>query len=375
MIYLDNAATTPLSATAIASMTAAMSESFGNPSSTHTYGRKASQALRHYRSIISQGLQTTDRNIIFTSGGTESNNTAIIGYSLANQDKGKHLITSSVEHHSVLHPMKYLEERLGFEITYLTPFNGQISVEQVRNALREDTILVSLMHANNETGDLNPISEIGELLTEHQAAFHVDAVQTIGKIPVLPEEWHIDFLSGSAHKFNGPKGVGFLYAKPLHFDNLLHGGEQENKRRASTENMVSLAGMATAFEESLNHLEQTYSHIEALRTTFLEHLTHVDFYMNSHETALPHVLNIGFPTVNNGILLTQLDLAGFAVSTGSACTAGTIDPSHVLESYYGKNAPQLSESIRISFGKQNTREEVIQLAQTLNRLITKTKGA
>lgn len=365
MIYLDNAATTPLTPNVIEAMTEAMLEEFGNPSSIHSYGRKARQLLRQYRSIIAQGLKTQERHIIFTSGGTESNNTAIIGYALANQDKGKHLITTKSEHHSVLHAMSYLEKRFGFQVTYLS---GNVTVEQVKQALRDDTILVSIMHANNETGNINPVAEIGQILVNHQSAFHVDAVQTIGKVEVLPETWHIDFLSASAHKFHGPKGVGFLYAKPLHFDNLLHGGEQEENRRASTENMISLAGMTQAFKDSMENLDNDFQHIKHLKETFLEHLTGLDYYLNSAPDSLPHVLNIGFPNKNNGIMLTQLDLAGFAVSTGSACTAGTVNPSHVLEDTYGNSAPQLRESIRISFGKQNTAEEVIKLAQHLKKL-------
>lgn len=369
MIYFDNAATTALTPEVIQTMTHVMGTNYGNPSSIHTLGRKANQALRQYRSAVAKVLKTSDRNIIFTSGGTESNNTAIIGYALANKTKGKHLITSSTEHHSVLYPMAYLEERFGFEVTYLVPINGQISSQQIQEALRDDTILVSIMHANNETGDLNPIAEIGQLLASHQAVFHVDAVQTIGKIPVLPEEWEIDFLSASAHKFHGPKGTGFLYSKPHHFDNLLHGGDQEEKRRASTENMISLAGMATALTESFEKLEENFNHIQNLKKLFLEQLTGIDYYLNSQNNSLPHVLNIGFPNKNNGILLTRLDLAGFAVSTGSACTAGTVKPSHVLEVYYGKESPRLAESIRISFSKQNTESEIIQLAQTLKELV------
>lgn len=369
MIYFDNAATTPLTPSVISEMTKIMETTFGNPSSLHTFGRQANQQLRAFRSAIAQGLKTTDRNIIFTSGGTESNNTAIIGYALANQDKGKHLITTAIEHHSVLHAVEYLEERFGFEITYLSPVDGNISAQQVQEALRPDTILVSIMHANNETGTINPISEIGQILSEHQAAFHVDAVQTVGKIAVLPEEWKVDFLSASAHKFHGPKGVGFLFAKGHNFDNLLHGGDQEDKRRASTENMISLAGMAAALTESVSYLDEHYQHITQVRQAFLNELTGLDYYINAGTDTLPHVLNIGFPNGNNGLLLTQLDLAGFAVSTGSACTAGAVTPSHVLTSYYGEDSPKLRESIRISFGDQNTVEEAKLLAKKLKDLL------
>lgn len=371
MIYFDNAATTPLTPSVITAMTEIMKNSFGNPSSLHTFGRQANQHLRAFRSAIARHLETSERNIIFTSGGTESNNTAIIGYALANQDKGKHLITTAIEHHSVLHAMAYLEERFGFEVTYLAPKNGSISAQQVKAALRPDTILVSVMHANNETGSLNAIPEIGKVLADHSAVFHVDAVQTVGKIAVLPENWGIDFLSASAHKFHGPKGVGFLYAKTKRFDNLLHGGDQEDKRRASTENMISLAGMAAALSEASENLETNYQHIQKLRQAFLRELNGLDYYINTGQKTMPHVLNIGFPGANNGLLLTQLDLAGFAVSTGSACTAGAVTPSHVLTSYYGEKSPKLDESIRISFGDQNSIQEAQLLAQTLKKLLSK----
>ena len=371
MIYFDNAATTPLTPTVIAAMTEALENSYGNPSSLHSYGRKAKQLLRSYRSAIAQCLETSESHIIFTSGGTESNNTAIIGYALANQDKGRHLITSATEHHSVLHAMSYLESRFHFDVTYLQPIHQQISAQQVQEALRPDTILVSIMHANNETGDLNPISEIGQVLSTHQAAFHVDAVQTLGKIPVLPVRLQIDFLSASAHKFHGPKGVGLLYAKPLVFDKLLHGGDQENKRRASTENMPSLAGMSTALIESVENMKVSYQKVSQCREALLTGLDGTDYYINANQESLPHVLNIGFPGVDNGLLLTQLDLAGFAVSTGSACTAGAVTPSHVLTSYYGKQSPRLKESIRISFSDQNTPEQARLLAQKLKELLKK----
>ena len=201
MVYLDNAATTPLNTAAISAMTHVMTETFGNPSSLHAYGRQASKELREAREEMAKQFEVPTRKLIFTSGGTEGNNTAIKGYALANQAKGKHLITTAIEHHSVLHTMAYLEERFGFEVTYIQPVNQVITAQQIAEALRDDTILVSVMYANNETGQLLPIKEIGDLLTNHQAAFHVDAVQVAGKLPIHPEELGVDFLSISAHKF------------------------------------------------------------------------------------------------------------------------------------------------------------------------------
>lgn len=369
MIYLDNAASSPLTTPVIDAMSQALTLNLANPSSIHSFGRTANQHLRRYRQVIADNLKTNPKQIIFTSGGTESNNMAIKGYALRHQDKGKHLITSATEHHSVLHVMAYLTERFGFEVTYLQPENGSISVQQVKDALRDDTILVSLMYANNETGILNPISKIGQLLAHHQAVFHVDAVQVMGKMPIDPANLNIDLLSASAHKFHGPKGVGFLYHNNLLLDSLLHGGEQEEKRRASTENLLGLAGMATALENSLLKQEDSWQYISALKQEFLSSITDLDFYLNDSEQTLPHVINIGFPGVNNGLLLTRLDLVGIAVSTGSACTAGTVDPSHVLASMYGQDSPRLTESIRISFSELNTSEEIQKLSQALHQIL------
>ncbi len=371
MIYFDNAATTALTPSVIATMTEAMTNDFGNPSSIHSYGRKANYRLRSYRQMVATAFKTEPRRIIFTSGGTESNNTAIKGYALANQDKGKHLITTAIEHHSVLHTMEYLEKRFGFEVTYIEPQNGQISAKQVSDALRDDTILVSIMFANNETGSLLPVQEIGALLSDHQAVFHVDAVQAVGKIEVFPEEIGADFLSASGHKFHGPKGIGVLYSTPQHFDSLLHGGEQEEKRRASTENMVGIAGFAQALSDSTANQMEHYKKVEELHQSLIDGLGELDYYINSDQNALPYVVNIGFPGQNNTLLLTQLDLAGFAVSTGSACTAGTVEPSHVLASLYGKNSPRLMESIRISFSELNTTDQVQKLIKKLIEIIGK----
>ncbi|MCS4487625.1 cysteine desulfurase family protein [Streptococcus sciuri] len=368
-IYLDNAATTAMTPSVIETMTKMMTTSFGNPSSTHSFGRQANQHLRAYRQVMAEALGVPAHDIIFTSGATESNNYAIKGYALANQVKGKHLITTEIEHHSVLHTMAYLEKRFGFEVTYLKPKEGQITAKMVKEALRDDTILVSIMYANNETGDLLPIAEIGEILKDHQAVFHVDAVQAFGKVALRPRELKIDFLSASAHKYHGPKGVGILFAKSHHMDNLFHGGEQEEKRRASTENMVGIAGMAQATSDALLHLEENYLKVEHLKKTFLTELGDVAYYINGSQKTMPYVLNIGFPKQSNHVLMTLLDLKGFAISIGSACTAGTIEPSHVLTSYYGANSKRLSESIRISFSDLNTPEEVTLLAQALKEII------
>ena len=368
MIYLDNAATTALSPAAIESMTQAMTI-FGNPSSTHSHGREANKLLRQAREDIAKVLHTQSKNVLFTSGGTESNNTAIKGYALRHQDQGKHIITTAIEHHAVLEPVEYLVEHFGFESTIIQPVDGQIRTEDIKNALRPDTILVSVMAVNNETGYILPIQEIGELLKDHPAAFHVDAVQAVGKLPIYPEGWGINFLSASAHKFHGPKGVGFLYADQMDFDNFMHGGDQESKHRAGTENLVSIVGMATALSESFAHLEENLEHAQQLKDTLLNNIADIDYYLNESQPSLPYVVNIGFPNQKNDLILLQMDLNGFSISTGSACTAGAVQPSHVLQALYGSNSERLKESIRISVSDQTNIQEIKLFSQKLKEIL------
>lgn len=370
MIYLDNAATTAMSPSVITEMTQVMAETFGNPSSIHGYGRKATALLRRYRADIAKCLETQADHIFFTSGGSESNNLAIKGYALANQTKGKHLVTTAIEHHSVLDVMTFLEKHCGFDVTYIKPENGQITPEQIAQALRDDTILVSIMYANNETGALLPIKEIGQVLALHPAVFHVDAVQAIGKLPIAPEELGIDLLSATAHKFHGPKGVGFLYAKkPQLLSPLIHGGGQEGRLRSGTENLPAIAGMARALTESLEQADQNWATLLALKELFLKALDPLPYYLNAEEPTLPYIIPLGIKGCNHDKLLTQLDLAGIAVSAGSACTAGTILPSHVLAAYYGNDSDRLKEAIRISLSKQTTLDELLELAKKLHHFI------
>lgn len=369
LIYLDNAATTALSPAAFETLVTVSKDIFGNPSSIHGFGRKANQILRQARQDIATCLQAQSDQIIFTSGGSEANNLALKGYALANQDKGKHLITTAIEHHSVLDTMDYLEKRFGFEVTYLQPQNQVITAQQIQDALRPDTILVSVMYANNETGTLLPISEIGNILQNHQAQFHVDAVQVMGKIPVHPESLGIDFLSASAHKFHGPKGVGFLYSRIPKFDSLIHGGKQENQHRAGTENLASIAAMATALKDQELQQIQSYQTIMELKNNFLSELDSLPHYLNQTEQQLPHIINIGFPNQLNEQLLMKLDLSGIAVSNGSACTAGVVQNSHVLAAMYGENSPRLRESIRISLTDTTSQQDMETLAETLKNII------
>ena len=369
MIYLDNAATTPMSTAAISAMTQVMQETYGNPSSIHSHGRQAGKLLREARQELAGLLGTKPQHIFFTSGGTESNNTAIIGYCLRHQNRGKHIITTAIEHHAVLEPIEYLVEKFGFEVTILEPENQEITAEQVKNALREDSILVSTMYANNETGTLLPIAEIGQILKGHSAAYHVDAVQAVGKLEILPEELGIDFLSASAHKFHGPKGIGFLYAASTDFDPYLHGGDQEQKKRAGTENLPAIIGMVAALKDDIDHLEINFSKVQKLQEVFLTEMAGATYYLNQSKEQLPYVLNIGFPDQRNDLLLLRLDLEGISISTGSACTAGVVQVSHVLQAFYGEESPRLHESVRVSISPQNTEQEMITLAKTLKNII------
>ncbi|WP_048690001.1 cysteine desulfurase family protein [Streptococcus sp. 400_SSPC] len=374
MIYFDNAATTPLSPGVIKVMTETMETSFGNPSSLHSHGRQAKKILRDARECVATCLKTSSQQIIFTSGGTESNNTVIKGYCLKHRQQGKHIITTAIEHHAVLEPIEYLVQEYGFEVTIIQPVDQKIRPEDIRAALRPDTILVSTMFANNETGDLLPIKAISDLLKDHPAAFHVDAVQAVGKLAVAPEELGVDFLTASAHKFHGPKGVGLLYAKKPDFFNLLHGGDQEDKRRASTENLISIAGMAQALKEATDQLDANYQYIQTLSKRILTGLEDLDFYLNGTDSKLPHVLNIGFPGISNDIILLRLDMAGISVSTGSACTAGTVQPSHVLAAYYGEDSHRLKESIRISLSEFNTSDEVDIFITNIHKILGELHG-
>lgn len=369
MIYLDNAATTPMSAVAISAMTKVMQETYGNPSSIHGHGRQAGKLLREARQELAQLLRTKPQHIFFTSGGTEGNNTAIIGYCLRHQEQGKHIITTAIEHHAVLETIDYLVQHFDFEVTIIQPENQEITAQQIQESLRDDTILVSTMFANNETGNLLPIAEIGRIIKQHPAAYHVDAVQVIGKIPIHPEELGIDFLTASAHKFHGPKGIGFLYASSMDFDSYLHGGDQEQKKRAGTENLAAIVGMVAALKEDLEKQEEHFQHVQNLETAFLTELEEVQYYLNRGDHHLPYVLNIGFPGQKNDLLLLRLDLAGISISTGSACTAGIVQSSHVLEAMYGANSERLKESIRISLSPQNTVEDLQTLAKTLKEII------
>ncbi|MFW3538063.1 cysteine desulfurase family protein [Vagococcus fluvialis] len=377
-VYLDHAATTPMHPEVIEEMTRIMANVFGNPSSIHGFGRKASFELEMAREEISQSINCHSTEIIFNSGGTEGDNTAIIQTALTQKDKGKHIISTNAEHSAVTHSLDYLET-LGFEITLL-PVNetGGITVEQVAAALRDDTILVTTMFGNNEVGTINPICEIGELLEDHQALFHTDAVQAFGTEKIDVKELKVDYLSVSGHKINGPKGVGFLYIKkgrvvPI----MIHGGDQEEKKRAGTENLAGIAGLKKAItllseEQKLANKEKYLGYREIILSKLKEE--NIDFEVNgSEDNHLAHILNIWFKGVKSNLLLSKLDLLGYAISTGSACSAGTVAPSPVILAMKPETKEAASESIRISFGYGLNSEDIEEfsekLAETIKTLV------
>jgi cysteine desulfurase len=376
-IYLDHAATTPMHPQVIGTMMEVMQTQFGNPSSIHSFGRETRRILDETRHGLADSIGAKANNIVLTSSGTEADNLAIIGYAEKNRHKGKHIITTTIEHHAVLHSCQELEKR-GFEVTYLSVDEGGIvSVEELRQELREDTILVTVMYGNNEVGTIQPIRDIGTILFDHQAVFHTDAVQAYGIENLDVDELKVDMLSVSAHKINGPKGIGFLYIREgIQISARVFGGEQERKRRAGTENVPAIAGFHEAVKLVLEDIEEKRALVHALKIRFIEILTknEVSFVVNgSLEKSLPHVLNLSFPGTNVEAVLVNLDMAGIAVSSGSACTAGSIDPSHVLVAMFGKDSNRLTNSIRFSFGLNNTKEQIEKAAEETTKVVARLK--
>ncbi|MFJ7971236.1 cysteine desulfurase family protein [Psychrobacillus sp. NPDC096389] len=372
-IYLDHAATTPMAEQVIQTFTTEINEEFGNASSIHQTGRNARKKLDKSRNIFASSIGAHETEITITSGGTEADNYALFGAAYARKSEGKHIITTQIEHHAVLHACEQLE-REGFDVTYL-PVNkdGIIDINDLKNSLRDDTILVSVMYANNEVGAIQPIQAIGELLKDHPAYFHTDAVQAYGSIGIDVQTLHVDLLSVSSHKINGPKGIGFLYArKGIALKPLFYGGQQERKRRAGTENIPAVVAFAKAVELKQANLQESANEYIHLKQAFIKQLESngVQFTVNgSIDHVLPHVLNISIPKTDVETFLVQLDLAGIDASSGSACTAGSIDPSHVLVAMYGENTPELRNSVRFSFGINNTEQQAVEAANKISKII------
>lgn len=362
MIYLDNAATTKMKDSVIAAMLPYFSETFGNASSTYTSaGQAARKALTEARGKVASAIGADEKEIFFTSGGSEADNWAIKGIALKNKEKGNHIITTTVEHHAVLHTCEFLEKQ-GFKVTYVPVDEfGMVNPKDIENAITNETILVSVMFANNEIGTINPIKEIGTICREKGVYFHTDAVQAAGAVPIDVKEMNIDLLSMSAHKFHGPKGVGALYIrKGVKIENLLHGGAQELGRRATTENVAGIVGMAQALTEAVEDMEEKTKKLVKLRDRIIDGILETVPYtrLNGHRTErLPNNTSFCFRYIEGESLLLSLDMMGYVVSSGSACTSGSLDPSHVL---LGIGLPHeiAHGSLRASLSEFTTEEEV-----------------
>lgn len=360
-IYVDNAATTAMSDTAIAAMARYYKEVYGNPSSLHTVGQIAKEALDSARAEIAACIGAKPNEIYFTSGGSEADNQAIRSAAYGGLAKGKkHIISTAFEHHAVLHTLKKLEKE-GFEVTYLNVHShGNITAGEVEAAIRPDTALVTVMYANNEVGSVLPVREIGEVCRAHKVIFHTDAVQAVGHIPVNVIGNNIDMLSCSAHKFHGPKGVCFLYCRTgVALKNLIEGGAQERNRRAGTENLAGISGMAAALKEAVANLEKNMKREAALRDRLIAGLTKVEHSRLNGDRVnrLPNNVNICFEGIEGESLLLLLDAKGICASSGSACTSGSLDPSHVLLAL-GLPHEVAHGSLRLSLSEYNTEEEV-----------------
>ncbi len=371
-IYLDNSATTPLDEHVLQDMMPFLTSEYGNPSSIYSLGRSAKAAVEKARGQVATALNAEPAEIFFTGCGTEADNWAIKGAAFANRKKGTHIISSQIEHHAVLHTLEYLEKQ-GFEITYLpVDADGKISLDVLEKSIREDTILITIMTANNEVGTIEPVKEIGELARRHGVLFHTDAVQAIGSIPIDVKDMNIDLLSLSAHKFNGPKGVGALYVrKGVRIDTFLHGGAQERSRRAGTENTAGVVGLGSAIELATANLSEKAERISALRDYLIDEVLRRIPYtkLNGHRTdRLPGNANFSFQFIEGESLLLHLDLKGICASSGSACTSGSLDPSHVLLAL-GLPHEIAHGSLRLSIGKQNTKEEIDYVLEVLPQIV------
>ena len=376
-VYLDNSATTPIDKEVVEAMLPFLTEKFGNASSIHFFGQEARSAIDKARHQVADLINSRPNEIIFTSGGTESNNLAIRGLIEANDKYGKHIITSEIEHSAVKEVCEDLEKR-GFEVTYLPVYeDGIVKIEDVKNAVREDTILISIMFANNEIGTIQPVAEIGKFVRELKADgkkiwFHTDAVQAVGKIAVDVEEIGCDLLSISAHKIYAPKGVGALYVRRgvrLHKQNI--GGHQERERRGGTENVPQIVAFGKACELAKKNLKDSAKNLKNLRDKFESELGEKieDFVFNgNHKNRLPNISNISFRFIEGEGLLINLDMQGIAVSTGSACSSGSLEPSPVIRAL-GRNDELARGAIRFSFGKENTTEDVEYLLEILPKAV------
>ena len=371
-IYVDNAATTKMSQRAIQAMMPYLDGVYGNPSSLHTYGQEAAEALENAREAVAKAIGAEANEIYFTSGGTEADNQAILTGAILGERKGKkHIISSKFEHHAVLNTLKQLEKQ-GFTVTLLEVYeNGLVRLEDVKQAIREDTGFVTIMMANNEIGTIQPIREIGALCRERGILFHTDAVQAIGHIPVDVKELKVDLLSLSGHKFHGPKGVGALYVrKSVPLQKFITGGAQERGKRAGTENIPGIVAMAEALQESIENLSESQNHILSMRDRLIEKLREIPHSKVNGDLQyhLPGTVNMCFEGIEGESMLLLLDAKGIAASSGSACTSGSLDPSHVLLAL-GLPHEVAHGSLRLSLDAANTQEEVTYICEVLPEVV------
>ena len=372
MIYLDNAATTKTAPEVVDAMLPYFSEYYGNASTIYSLGAESKKAMDHARQTIADSLGAKPEEIYFTAGGSESDNWALKATAEAYASKGKHIITTKIEHHAILHTCEYLGKR-GFEITYLNvDRDGLISLDELKAAIRPDTILISVMFANNEIGTIEPIAEIGEIAKEHGVLFHTDAVQAYAQVPIHVDEMHIDMLSASGHKLNGPKGIGFLYIrKGVKIRSFVHGGAQERSRRAGTENIPGIVGLGAAVERAMRIMDsKTRKEIE-LRDYLIGRLENEipHCWLNGHRTKrLPNNINFSFLFIEGESMLIMLDMKGICASSGSACTSGSLDPSHVLLAI-GLKHEEAHGSLRLTLSEDSTKEEMDIVAEEVKKIV------
>lgn len=377
IIYLDNAATTQVYPEVLEAMTPFFTEYYGNPSSIYTFAGKASEAVNKARSILAQGINARTDEIYFTGGGSESDNWALKATVEAYQDKGKHIITTKIEHHAILHTCEYLEKK-GFEVTYLDVDEyGTVKLDELKKAIRPDTILISVMTANNEIGTIQPIAEIGAIAKEHGILFHTDAVQAFGHIPIDVETMHIDMLSASGHKLNGPKGIGLMYIrKGVKIRSFIHGGAQERQRRAGTHNVPAIVGFGKAAELAFADMDKRIDYETKLRDHLIERVLNEIPYARlngERENRLPNNANFCFRFIEGESMLILLDQQKICASSGSACTSGSLDPSHVLLAI-GLPHEIAHGSLRITLSEKTTKEEIDFTVDRLKEIIERLRG-
>lgn len=373
-IYLDNAATTRTAKEVVDAMIPYFTENYGNPSSIYELGQRSKEAITTAREQIAEVIGAKPEEIYFTAGGSEADNWALKAACEAYEKKGKHIITTKIEHHAILHTCEYLE-RKGVEVTYLdVDENGLVDLDELQKAIRPDTILISIMFANNEIGTIEPVKEIGMIAKEHGILFHTDAVQAFGQVPIDVDNMHIDMLSSSAHKINGPKGIGFLYIrKGVKIRSFVHGGAQERKRRAGTENVPAIVGYGVAAKRAADTMEERTVRERQLRDDFIERVEKEIPYvkLNGHPTKrLPNNINFSFRFIEGESLLIMLDMKGIAGSSGSACTSGSLDPSHVLLAI-GLPHEIAHGSLRLSLGEDTTKEDLDYTLGQIKEIIQK----